>query len=38
MLGRPPLIHIGCMAMAIVEANFIPEGLAFDDVLLAPGP
>src|SRR5580658_5352669 len=25
-------------AMAIVEANFIPEGLAFDDVLLRPGP
>jgi IMP dehydrogenase len=25
------------MAMAIVEANFIPEGLAFDDVLLRPG-
>ena len=23
--------------MAIVEANFIPEGLAFDDVLLRPG-
>jgi IMP dehydrogenase len=25
-------------AMAIVEADFIPEGLAFDDVLLRPGP
>src|ERR1700727_283337 len=25
------------MAMAIVESNFIPEGLAFDDVLLRPG-
>src|ERR1700751_120684 len=24
-------------AMAIVEANSIPEGLAFDDVLLRPG-
>src|ERR1700750_299390 len=24
-------------AMAIVEANFIPEALAFDDVLLRPG-
>ena len=29
--------HEGCMAMAIVEANSIPEGLAFDDVLLRPG-
>src|SRR5574340_1825273 len=25
------------MAMAIVESNSIPEGLAFDDVLLRPG-
>jgi IMP dehydrogenase len=24
-------------AMAVVESNFIPEGLAFDDVLLRPG-
>src|SRR5579863_9964853 len=25
------------MAMAVIESNFIPEGLAFDDVLLRPG-
>src|SRR6202046_3452476 len=25
------------MAMAVAESNFIPEGLAFDDVLLRPG-
>ncbi len=23
--------------MAVIEPNFIPEGLAFDDVLLRPG-
>src|ERR1700685_3378410 len=25
------------MAMAVIEPNSIPEGLAFDDVLLRPG-
>jgi IMP dehydrogenase len=28
---------MGCMAMAVIEPNSIPEGLAFDDVLLRPG-
>ena len=38
VLRRPPAsIHMRGMAMAVIEPNSIPEGLAFDDVLLRPG-